>query len=191
LRTRRSLALVPLALVLVIMVSASLLAGLFYLLPNLFHRRGAIIIGAYAMGRDGNPIRLTNASFSIWAWAPTPNGTEFIPVYNGTGAQAAIDVARLAGWAKDWVHAYGKAAIRSFEPSMIIWVTYPIALHNGSVELVTQPSFQPLNLSLPLSGKGTMINVIVDHPFRTLLNGTPLNASGEEAGVAVRGLAKV
>jgi len=179
-----------LALVLIIIVSASLLAGLSYLVPSLFHR-GRIIIRAYAMGGDGDPTQLTNASFSVWAWAPTPNGTEFIPVFNGTGPQAVINLSRLVGWAKDWIHAYGKAAIRSFEPSIIIWVSYPIALPNGSVELVTQPSFQPLNLSLPLNGSGAVIDVMVDHPFRTLLNGTPLKASGEEAGAAVRGLAKV
>ncbi|MFP3321078.1 MAG: hypothetical protein RXO24_10955 [Acidilobus sp.] len=175
-----------LALVLIIIVSASLLAGLSYLVPSLFHR-GRIIIRAYAMGGDGDPTQLTNASFSVWAWAPTPNGTEFIPVFNGTGPQAVINLSRLVGWAKDWIHAYGRAAIRSFEPSIIIWVSYPIALPNGSVELATQPSFQPLNLSLPLSGSGTIaVNVMVNHPFRTLLK-----ASGGGAGVAVRGLAKV
>jgi hypothetical protein len=50
---------------------------------------------------------------------------------------------------------------------------------------VTQPSFQPLNLSLPLSGSGAVIDVMVGHPFRTLLN------PGKGAGVAVRGLTKV
>jgi len=173
------------ALVIAVMVSASLLAGLFYLVPSLFHR-GRITIRAYAIGSDDDPTQLTNASFSVWAWAPTPNGTEFIPVFNGTGPQAVIDLARLVGWAKDWIHAYGKAAIRSFEPSIIIWVSYPIALPNGSVELLTQPSFQPLNLSLPLSGSGAVIDVMVSHPFRTLVK-----ANGREAGVAVRGLAKV
>jgi len=177
LRTRRAL-----ALVLVIIVSASLLAGLSYLVPSLFYR-GRIIIRAYAIGNDGDPTQLTNASFSVWAWAPTPNGTEFIPVFNGTGPQAVINLSRLVGWAEDWIHAYGMAAIFSFEPSIIIWVSYPIALPNGSVELVTQPSFQPINLSLPLSGKGTIIDVMVSHPFRTLLK-----ANGEGAGAAVRGL---
>jgi hypothetical protein len=185
LRAKRAL-----AFILIIIVSASLLAGLSYLVPSLLHR-GRIIIRAYAMGGDGDSTQLTNASFSVWAWAPTPNGTEFIPVFNGTGPQAVINLSRLVGWAKDWIHAYGKAAIRSFEPSIIIWVSYPIPLPNGSVELLTQPSFQPLNLSLPLSGKGTIINVMVSHPFRTLLNGTPLKANGEEAGAAVRGLGKV
>ena len=172
-----------LALVLIIIVSASLLAGLSYLVPGLFHRRGVIIVRAYAMGSDGDPTQLTNASFSVWAWAPTPNGTTFIPVFNGTGPQAVIDLSRLIGWAEDWIHAYGMAAIWSFEPSIIIWVSYPIPLPNGSVELVTQPSFQPINLSLPLSGSGAVINVMVSHPFRNLLK-----ASGGGAGAAVRGL---
>jgi len=178
LRTKRAL-----ALVIAIVVSASLLAGLY--LPELFYRRGVIIVRAYAMGSDGSPTQLTNASFSVWAWAPTLNGTEFIPVFNGTGPQAVIDLSRLVGWAEDWISTYGMAAIFSFEPSIIIWVSYPIPLPNGSVELVTQPSFQPINLSLPLSGSGAVINVMVSHPFRTLLK-----ANSREAGVAVRGLAK-
>jgi hypothetical protein len=177
LRTKRAL-----ALVIAIIVSASLLAGLSYLVPNLFYRRGVVIVRAYAMESNGDPTQLTNASFSVWAWAPTPNGTEFIPVFNGTGAQAVINLSRLVGWAEDWIHAYGKAAIFSFEPSIIIWVSYPIALPNGSVELVTQPSFQPMNLSLPLSGSGAVIDVMVGHPFRNLLK-----ASGEGARAAARG----
>jgi len=178
LRTKRAL-----ALVIAIIVSASLLAGLY--LPELFYRRGVIIIRAYAIGSDGGLTQLTNASFSVWAWAPTPNGTEFIPVFNGTGPQAVIDLSRLVGWAEDWISTYGMAAIFSFEPSIIIWVSYPIALPNGSVELATQPSFQPLNLSLPLSGSGAVIDVMVSHPFRNLLK-----ANGREAGADVRGLAK-
>jgi hypothetical protein len=173
-----------LALVIAVMVSASLLAGLY--LPRLLYR-GRIIIRAYAIGNDGGLTQLTNASFSVWAWAPTPNGTEFMPVYNGTGLQAVIGLSKLAGWAEDWIHAYGKAAIRSLAPSIIIWVLYSIHLPNGSVELVTQPYFQPLNLSLPLSGIwGMVVNVLVDHPFRTLLK-----VNGEGAEVAVRGLGKV
>ena len=179
-RTKGALALV----IAVIVVSASLLAGLY--LPSLFHR-GRIIIRAYAIGSDEDLIQLTNASFSVWAWAPTPNGTEFIPIYNGTGPQAVINLSRLVAWAEDWIRTYGMAAIWSLAPSIIIWVSYPIPLPNGSVELVAQPSFQPLNLSLPLSGIWSMtINVMVDHPFITVVK-----ASSEGAGIAVRGLAKV
>jgi len=65
LRTARAL-----ALVIAIIVSASLLAGLFYTRLNLFHRRGVIIIRAYAMGSDGDPTQLTNASFSVWGLGP-------------------------------------------------------------------------------------------------------------------------
>jgi len=54
LRTKRAL-----ALVIAIVVSASLLAGLY--LPELFYRRGVIIVRAYAMGSDGSPTQLTNA----------------------------------------------------------------------------------------------------------------------------------
>jgi hypothetical protein len=179
-----------LALVIAIIVLVSLFAGLSYLMPKLFYR-GRIIIRAYAMENNGDPTQLTNASFSVWAWAPTPSGTEFIPVFNGTGPQAVINLSRLVGWAEDWIHAYGEAAIFSFEPSITIWVSYPIALPNGSVELLTQPSFQPINLSLPISGSGAVINVMVSSPFRTLLSGAPLKANGEGAGTAARGLGKV
>jgi len=168
-----------LALVLVIVVSASLLAGLFYAMPNLFHRRGVIIVRAYAVGSDGDSVQLTNASFSVWAWAPTPNGTEFIPIYNGTGFQAVIGPGRLARWAEDWVHAYGDAAISAFKPSIIIWVSYYIPLPNGSVELVTQPFYRPINLSLPLSGGwGVTVNVVMGRPFRTILNASGAAARG-------------
>ena len=180
-RTARAL-----ALALIVIVSASLLAGLSYLTPGVLYWRD-VIIRAYAVGSHHTLVWLTNASFSVWAWAPTPNGTEFMPIYNGTGPQAVIDLSRLVGWAEDWIHAYGNAAIRSLAPSIIIWVSYSIALPNGSVELVAQPSFQPLNLSLPLSGIWSVtINVMVDHPFRTLVK-----ANGRGAGMAVRGLAKV
>ncbi|ESQ21145.1 MAG: hypothetical protein CISAcid_09290 [uncultured Acidilobus sp. CIS] len=122
-RTARAL-----ALVLIIVVSASLLTGLFYTRLNLFYRRGVIIVRAYAMGSDGNPTQLTNASFSVWAWAPTPNGTMFIPIYNGTGPQAVIGPGRLVRWAEDWIRAYGRVAVSAFEPSIIIWVSYYIRL---------------------------------------------------------------
>jgi len=168
-----------LALVLVIIVSTSLLAGLYLL--ELFHRRGVIIIRAYAIGSDGDLIQLTNASFSVWAWAPTPNGTEFIPVFNGTGPQAVINLSRLVGWAEDWIHAYGMAAIRSLAPSIIIWVSYYIRMPNGSVELVAQPFYRPINLSFPLSSIWSMtINVMVDHPFRTLVKASGAAARGSD-----------
>ena len=172
-RTARAL-----ALALVIIVLASLLAGLFYLTPGVLYWRD-VIIRAYAVGSHHTLIWLTNASFSVWAWAPTPNGTEFIPVYNGTGLQAVIGPGRLARWAEDWVHAYGDAAVSAFKPSIIIWVSYYIRLPNGSVELVAQPFYRPLNLSFPLSGIwGIVVNAVMGRPFRTILNASGAAARG-------------
>jgi hypothetical protein len=173
LRTARAL-----ALALVIVVLASLLAGLFYLTPGVLYWRG-VIIRAYAVGSHHMLFWLTNASFSVWAWAPTPNGTEFIPIYNGTGFQAVIGPGRLARWAEDWVHAYGDAAVSAFEPSIIIWVSYYIRLPNGSVELVAQPFYRPINLSFPLSGGwGVVVNAVMGRPFRTILNASGAAARG-------------
>jgi len=173
LRTARAL-----ALVIIIIVSALLLAELFYLTPNLFYW-GDVIVRAYAIGSYGLLVWLTNASFSVWAWAPTPNGTVLMPVYNGTGLQAVIGLGRLASWAEDWVHAYGRVAISAFKPSIIIWVSYYIPLPNGSVELVAQPFYRPLNLSLPLSGGwGVTINAVMGRPFRTILNASGATAKG-------------
>ncbi|NAZ31897.1 MAG: hypothetical protein GU352_04230 [Acidilobus sp.] len=177
-RTARAL-----ALALIIIVLASLLVwlyspGLFYATPNLLYW-GSVIIRAYAVGSHHTLIWLTNASFSVWAWAPTPNGTEFIPIYNGTGLQAVIGLSKLASWAEDWVHAYGDAAVSAFEPSIIIWVSYYIRLPNGSVELVAQPFYRPMNLSLPLSGSGTIaVNAVMGRPFRTILNASGAAARG-------------
>jgi len=155
-----------------------LLAELFYLTPNLFYW-GDVIVRAYAIGSYGLLVWLTNASFSVWAWVPTPNGTEFIPIYNGTGLQAVICPGRLARWAEDWVHAYGDAAIGVFKPSIIIWVSYYIRLPNGSVELVAQPFYRPLNLSFPLSGGwGVVVNAVIGRPFRTILNASGAAARG-------------
>ncbi|ESQ25579.1 MAG: hypothetical protein JCHSAcid_05160 [uncultured Acidilobus sp. JCHS] len=172
-RTARAL-----ALVLIVIVSALLLAELFYATPNLFYR-GSVIVRAYAIGSYGLLVWLTNASFSVWAWAPTPNGTEFMPIYNGTGFQAVIGLRKLASWAEDWVHAYGKVAIGVFEPSIIIWVSYYIRLPNGSVELVAQPFYRPLNLSLPLSGiLGMVVNAVMGRPFITVVKASGANARG-------------
>jgi hypothetical protein len=176
LRTKRALALVVIAIVL-----ALLLAELFYATPNLFYW-GSVIIRAYAIGSYGLLVWLTNASFSVWAWAPTPNGTEFIPVYNGTGLQAVIGPGRLAGWAEDWIRAYGRVAIGAFEPSIIIWVSYSIPLPNGSVELVAQPFYRPINLSLPLSGGwGVVVNAVMGRPFITVVkaSGATAKSPGE------------
>jgi len=89
LRTKRAL-----ALALIIIVLASLLVWLYS--PGLLYWRD-VIIRAYAVGSHHTLIWLTNASFSVWAWAPTPNGTEFIPIYNGTGLQAVIGPGKLPG----------------------------------------------------------------------------------------------
>jgi len=115
----------------------------------------------------------------VWAWAPTPNGTEFIPIYNGTGPQAVIGPGKLASWAEDWVHAYGRVAIGAFEPSIIIWVSYYIRLPNGSVELVAQPFYRPINLSFPLSGGwGIVVNAVMGRPFITVVNASGAAARG-------------
>ena len=155
-----------------------LLAELFYLTPNLFYW-GDVIVRAYAIGSYGLLVWLTNASFSVWAWAPTPNGTVLMPVYNGTGLQAVIGLGKLARWAEDWVHAYGKVAISAFKPSIIIWVSYYIRLPNGSVELVAQPFYRPINLSFPLSGIwGVTINAVMGRPFITVVNASGAAARG-------------
>jgi len=171
LRTKRAL-----ALALIIIVLASLLVWLYS--PGVLYWRD-VIIRAYAVGSHHMLIWLTNASFSVWAWAPTPNGTEFIPIYNGTGFQAVIGPGKLVRWAEDWVRAYGKVAIGVFEPSIIIWVSYYIRLSNGSVELVAQPFYRPLNLSFPLSGIwGVTINAVMGRPFITVVNASGATAKG-------------
>jgi len=174
LRTKRAL-----ALALIVIVLASLLVWLYS--PGLLYWR-SVIIRAYAVGSHHTLIWLTNASFSVWAWAPTPNGTEFIPIYNGTGPQAVIGPSRLARWAEDWIRAYGKVAIGAFEPSIIIWVSYYIRLPNGSVELVAQPFYRPINLSFPLSGIwGIAVNAVMGRPFITVV---------KASGAATRGPGK-
>jgi hypothetical protein len=171
LRTKRAL-----ALALVIIVLASLLVWLYS--PGLLYWRD-VIIRAYAVGNHHTLIWLTNASFSVWAWAPTPNGTEFIPIYNGTGPQAVIGPGRLVGWAEDWIRAYGKVAIGAFKPSIIIWVSYYIRLPNGSVELVAQPFYRPLNLSFLLSGGwGIVVNAVMGRPFITVVKASGAAARG-------------
>jgi len=179
LRTKRAL-----ALALIVIVSASLLVWLYS--PGLLYWRD-VIIRAYAVGSHHTLVWLTNASFSVWAWAPTPNGTEFIPIYNGTGFQAVIGPGRLASWAEDWMHAYGRVAIGVFEPSIIIWVSYSIRLPNGSVELVAQPFYRPLNLSFPLSGGwGIVVNAVMGRPFITVVNasGAAARGSGEASALS-------
>jgi hypothetical protein len=171
LRTKRAL-----ALALIIIVLASLLVWLYS--PGVLYWRD-VIIRAYAVGSYHMLFWLTNASFSVWAWAPTPNGTEFIPIYNGTGLQAVIGSGKLLGWAEDWIRAYGRTAIGAFEPSIIIWVSYYIRLPNGGVKLVAQPFYRPLNLSFPLSGIwGVTINAVMGRPFITILNASGATARG-------------
>jgi hypothetical protein len=171
LRTKRAL-----ALALIIIVLASLLVWLYS--PGVLYWRD-VIIRAYAVGSHHMLFWLTNASFSVWAWAPTPNGTEFIPIYNGTGFQAVIGPGKLVRWAEDWIRAYGKVAIGAFEPSIIIWVSYYIRLPNGSVELVAQPFYRPINLSFPLSGGwGIVVNAVMGRPFITVVKASGATAKG-------------
>jgi len=179
LRTKRAL-----ALALIIVVLSSLLVWLYS--PGVLYWRG-VIIRAYAVGSYGLLVWLTNASFSVWAWAPTPNGTEFMPVYNGTGPQAVIGPGRLARWAEDWIRAYGKVAIGAFKPSIIIWVSYYIRLPNGSVELVAQPFYRPINLSFPLSGGwGIVVNAVMGRPFITVVkaSGATARSSGKASALS-------
>jgi len=178
LRTKRAL-----ALALIVIVLASLLVWLYS--PGVLYWR-SLIIRAYAVGSHHTLIWLTNASFSVWAWAPTPNGTEFIPIYNGTGFQAVIGPGRLVRWAEDWVRAYGKVAISAFEPSIIVWVSYYIRLPNGSVELVAQPFYRPINLSFPLSGiLGVAVNAVMGRPFITVVNASGAAARGSDGASAL------
>ncbi|MFP3081126.1 MAG: hypothetical protein RXR09_06400 [Acidilobus sp.] len=177
-RTKRAL-----ALALIIIVLASLLVWLYS--PGVLYWRD-VIIRAYAVGSHHMLFWLTNASFSVWAWAPTPNGTEFIPIYNGTGPQAVIGSGKLLGWAEDWIRAYGKVAIDVFEPSIIIWVSYYIRLPNGSVELVAQPFYRPINLSLPLSGGwGVVVNAVMGRPFITVVKASGATAKGPDKASAL------
>ncbi|MGC9071258.1 MAG: hypothetical protein ACP5HK_00965 [Acidilobus sp.] len=135
------------------LVVASALLGLHYLSrPS---RRGELIVRAFYPGGD-DPVQIGNASFSVWAWAPTPSGTQLIPVYNGTGPQAVINLSKLVGWAEDWMEYYGPAAVASFMPSIIVFVSYPVNLMNGSVEVVYQAFMQPLNLSAPSLGRAVL-----------------------------------
>jgi len=173
LRTKRAL-----ALALIIIVLASLLVWLYS--PGLLYWRD-VIIRAYAVGSHHTLVWLTNASFSVWAWAPTPNGTKFIPIYNGTGPQAVIGPGKLLGWAEDWIRAYGRVAIGAFKPSIIIWVSYYIRLPNGSLELVAQPFYRPINLSLPLSGGwGIVVNAVMGRPFITVMKASGAAARGSD-----------
>jgi len=179
LRTKRAL-----ALTLIIIVLASLLVWLYS--PGMLYWR-SVIIRAYAVGSHHMLVWLTNTSFSVWAWAPTPNGTEFIPIYNGTGLQAVIGLSKLLGWAEDWIRAYGRTAIGVFEPSIIIWVSYYIRLPNGGVELVAQPFYRPINLSLPLSGDwGMVVNAVMGRPFITVVkaSGAAAKGSGEASALS-------
>jgi hypothetical protein len=90
-----------------------------------------------------------------------------------------IGLGRLVGWAEDWMHAYGKVAISAFEPSIITWVSYSIPLPNGSVELVAQPFYRPLNLSFLLSGGwGVTVNAVMGRPFITVVKASGATARG-------------
>mgnify|MGYP001772645516 CR=1 FL=1 len=131
-------------------------------------RRGYLAIAVFDPSR-GAPQLVPNASVSVWAWAPTLNGTEFIPVFNGTGGVVYVNLSRLRGWAEAWVRRYGEGAVYSIEPSIIIWASYPVNLSNGSVEVLSQPFYEPLNLSLPLTGQGGLVEVEVSRPFRSVL----------------------
>ncbi|WP_427972933.1 hypothetical protein [Acidilobus sp.] len=68
-RRRASLTARAAAVLIIIVTAASALLTGVYVLPGALVR-GRLIIRAFYI-RGGDPVQITNASFSVWAWAPT------------------------------------------------------------------------------------------------------------------------
>ncbi|MEB2793175.1 MAG: hypothetical protein LRS41_03855 [Caldisphaeraceae archaeon] len=123
--------------------------------------------------KHGDP-QIINASYSIWVFYPTENGTIFQSVFNGTGKIVNIRMSSLIKWAKSWIRYYGRDAIFSFMPSIIIFSSYETD-PNNTVEIVTQEEMIPLNLSYPITGKGFVIKVNFTNPFITKIKSSKIN----------------
>ncbi|WP_292319590.1 hypothetical protein [Caldisphaera sp.] len=125
------------------------------------------IYSIYEKGDDSQIIK--NASYSVWVFYPTKNGTVFQSIYNGTGGIININMSSLINWAKSWIKYYGYDSIFSFMPSLIIFSSYEIN-PNNTVEIITQQEMVPLNLSYPLNGKGYVVSIEFSHPLISKIN---------------------
>ena len=125
------------------------------------------IYSIYEKGDDSQIIK--NASYSVWVFYPTKNGTVFQSIYNGTGGIININMSSLIKWAKSWRYYYGYDSIFSFMPSLIIFSSYEIN-PNNTVEIITQQEMVPLNLSYPLNGKGYVVSIEFSHPLISKIN---------------------
>ena len=176
-----------LAIIIMVIVAAAVALPALRLLPPPWlwfaRRRGFLALYAVAVNKRGDAQYLTNASFSVWVFYPTKNGTVFQAIYNGTGGLAYINLSSLIKWAEAWIDYYGPQAIYSFMPSLIVFVSYPIKVNSTTVEVVSQQFMVPLNLSEPLSKEGEVIELEVNHPFRFYYR--VAGAAGREYGGAL------
>ena len=129
-------------------------------------RRGYLTLYAVVPGRGGNALLISNASFSVWAFYPTPRGTALQGIFNGTGGLAYVNLSSLINWSRAWTSYYGPQAVLSFMPSLIVFVSYPIEVNSTTVEVVSQQEMVPLNLSVPLSGRGLVVRLNITSPLR-------------------------
>lgn len=156
-------------LIVAVVVATVALPALRLLLPPwlwLAKRRGFLTLYAVAPSRDGDLQLLGNASFSVWAFYPTPRGTVFQGVYNGTGGLVYINLSSLVSWAEAWVSYYGPQAVYYFMPSLVVFISYPVVMNSTAVEVISQQFMVPLNLTAPLTGRGEVIKLSVTRPLR-------------------------
>ena len=173
------------ALVVVIVAAATALPALKLLPPPwlwLARRRGFLALYAVAPNKYGDLQLISNASFSVWAFYPTKSGTVFQGVYNGTGGLVYVNLSSLVSWAEAWISYYGPQAIYSFMPSLVVFVSYPVEIDSTTIEVASQQFMVPLNLSEPLTGRGEVVGLEVDHPFRFYYSAGP----GQEYSSALR-----